>query len=66
MNATISAGQLRQHLADTLNRASYAKDRTVVERNGKPVADEAKAEGGALPPSDSLRELREGEKPAAG
>lgn len=88
MNATVSAGQLRQHLADMLNRASYAKDRIVVERNGKPVAaiislddletlealedaadahaaDEAKAEGGAMPLSDFLRELQEGEEPAA-
>ena len=89
MNATVSAGQLRQHLADMLNRARYAKDHIVVERNGKPVAtiiplddletlealedaadaraaDEAKAEGGAVPLADFLRELREDEKPTSG
>ena len=38
MSTTISTGQLRQRLADTLNRASYAKDPIVVERNGQPVA----------------------------
>ena len=80
MSTTISTGQLRQRLADALNRASYAKDRIVVERNGRPVAaivplddlevlealedaadaraaDEAKAEGGAIPLADFLREL---------
>ncbi len=38
MSTTISTGQLRQQLADALNRASYARDRIVVERNGRPVA----------------------------
>ena len=36
--STISTGQLRRRLADALNRARYAKDRIVVERNGRPVA----------------------------
>ena len=38
MPTTISAGSLRQHLTDTLNRASTENDRIVVERNGRPVA----------------------------
>lgn len=49
MNSTISTGQLRQKLADTLNRASYAKDRIVVQRNGQPVA--------AIIPMDDLDAL---------
>ena len=49
MNTTISTGDLRQRLADTLNRASYAKDRIVVERNGQPVA--------AIVPLDDLNAL---------
>ena len=83
MSTTISTGHLRQHLSDALNRAGYAKDRIVVERNGRPVAaivslddlealealealtdaadaraaDEARAEGGAVPLDDFLREL---------
>ena len=84
MSTTISTRQLRQQLADMLNRASYAKDRIVVERNGRPVAaivpladlealealedaadaraaDEAKAEGGAVPLGDSLRALPPGQ-----
>jgi prevent-host-death family protein len=81
MNPTVSTAQLRQQLAETLNRARYARDRIVVERNGTPVAaivslsdlealeaiedaadahaaDEAKAEGGARPLADVLRDLR--------
>lgn len=38
MTTTLSTAQLRQRLADTLNRAHYAQDRIVVERNGRPVA----------------------------
>lgn len=48
---TISTGQLRQRLADMLNRASYAKDRIVVERNGQPVA--------AIVPLDDLEALED-------
>lgn len=80
MSTTISTGRLRQNLADALNRARYAKDRIVIERNGRPVAaivslddlealealtdaadaraaDEAKAEGGAVPLDDFLAGL---------
>lgn len=80
MSITISTGSLRQHLADTLNRAERSKDRIVVERNGRPVAvivpvedldalealedaddaqaaDDARAEGGARPLADVLREI---------
>ena len=49
MSTTISTGHLRQHLADALNRASYAKDRIVVERNGQTVA--------AIVPLDDLEAL---------
>ena len=82
MSTTISTGRLRQHLSDALNRAGYAKDRIVVERNGRPVAaivslddlealealtdaadaraaDEAKAEGGAVPLDEFLSGLTE-------
>ncbi len=38
MPTTISAGSLRQHLTDTLNRARTENDRIVIERNGQPVA----------------------------
>ena len=38
MTRTISTGELRQRLADMLNQARYAKDRIIVERNGKPIA----------------------------
>lgn len=83
MSTTIRTRQLRHQLADTLNRAGYAKDRIIVERNGRPVAaiipltdlemieaiedaadaraaDEAKAEGGAMPLADSLESLQSG------
>lgn len=83
MSTTISTRQFRHQLADTLNRAGYAKDRIIVERNGRPVAaiipltdlemieaiedaadaraaDEAKAEGGAMPLADSLESLQSG------
>ena len=36
--STVSTSTARKDLADILNRASYAHERTVVTRNGKPVA----------------------------
>ncbi len=50
MTITISTAELRRGLADALNRASYAKNRIVVERNGQPVA--------AIVPMDDLRALQ--------
>ena len=35
---TLSTSIARKELADILNRASYAHERTIVTRNGKPVA----------------------------
>ena len=36
--ATISAMNLREQIGDILNRVSYAGERFIVERRGKPVA----------------------------
>jgi prevent-host-death family protein len=39
MNATtISVMELRDRVGDTLNRVSYAGERFIIERRGKPVA----------------------------
>ena len=36
--STVSTSTARRELADILNRASYAQERTVITRKGKPVA----------------------------
>lgn len=47
--ATVSTSEARKELADILNRAAYAHERTTVTRNGKPVA--------AIVPLDDLEAM---------
>lgn len=36
--STVSAREAREEFSDLLNRASYARERVVITRNGRPVA----------------------------
>ena len=46
--ATITASELRQKQADTLNRVAYAKERVVVRRQGRDIAVLVPVEDAAL------------------